>query len=212
VDASLAYQDWIDEGPAPARDAVAAAGRGAAGEAPRAGEEPATSPVPGWLQKARRRDTPGSERIRGRWRTAWAPALAAVLLLAVVGLALRVVELERRIDELAAPAFGPPIQNVNLDQPRGVEELVVPEGTDLLALQLVLGLESPPGTYRFEVLDREDRLLASTGDFEGELYTERLLLLHREQLEDGAIRLRLLRVIGEDRELVEERWLKPVPE
>lgn len=212
VDASPAYRDWIDEGPAPARDAVAAAGQGAAGEAPQGGEEPAASPAPRRPQRARRRDVPGSERTRGSWRTVWAPALAAVLLLAVVGLALRVVELERRIDDLAAPAFGPPIQEVNLDSHRGVEEILVPGGTDLLALQLVMGLESPAGTYRFEVLDREDRLLATTGDFEGGLYAARSLLLHREQLEAGAIRLRLLRVTGEGTELVEERWLKPVPE
>jgi hypothetical protein len=191
VDADPEYQDWADE-VAAARAALAAA----AG-ATRVSVKGASAPLP-----PRRR------------MPFWLPqALAALFLLATVGLSLWVAALRRQIDELSTPVVDPPGEQLRFgEEERGTTTLTVPPGSRLFLLTVVLGIDTPPyPSYRVDLVAAGGRTLFRTHPFTGGVLSELPLVLPRPRFPEGRYRVRLYGLAAGGERLLEEREISIEP-
>lgn len=140
-------------------------------------------------------------------RPAW--ALAAALLVAVVGLSLRTRQLERRVEDLGRPQVNAPVVDLFPASPlRGEEgESAVVELDP--ASRLYTLILSPKGSpdypgYRLEVLDSGGRTVWSADGLEKDRHGSFTLILARSFLDPGEYRFRLYGLAGEAATLVEE--------
>jgi hypothetical protein len=161
------------------------------------------------------RETP-RPRVTSR-RSRWAPflasprtayALAASLLVAVVGLSVRVGQLERGIAELSSPQLNAPVVDLfpasalRGGDGGGVVEL----GPSSRSFALIL---SPKGSsdfagYRTQIIGPAGNVVWSGGGLERNRDGSFTLILSRRFLGPGEYRLRLFGVHGETRQLIEE--------
>lgn len=139
VDGDLpAYREWIDEGPRRAK-AKLQAWSGQAGTL------------------AFRRPTRSSGR--------WLQAIAAGLVMAVLGLAVQVVRLEKAVDELSRPILDLPAVTLTFDAtPRGPETLEIPPDAQRVDIGLVLNVDPDYPAYRIEILGADLQPIHRTED------------------------------------------------
>lgn len=140
-------------------------------------------------------------------RPAW--ALAAALLVAVVGLSLRMRQLERSVEDLGRPQVNAPVVDLFPASPLRGEEgeaAVVELAPDSRFFTLILspkGSPDHPG-YRLEVLDSGGRAVWRADGLEKDRHGSFTLILARSFLDPGEYRFRLYGLAGETAVLVEE--------
>ena len=147
-------------------------------------------------------------------RPAW--ALAASLLVAVVGLSLRTWHLERGIADLSHPQVNAPVVDLFPASPlRGEqgEGAVVELAPASRFFALIL---SPKGTpdyvgYRVEIVDSGGRVVWSGEGLEKDRHGSFTMILARRFLGPGEYRLRLYGLEGKTGQLIEEFRLRIVP-
>lgn len=203
VDEELEYQDWIDDVVAPAREVLARQkvaplrrDRGPAGGQPPAGEA-STGPGP---------SRPGPARF-SPFRPA--PALAALFLLATVGLSLWVATLRREVEQLSRPTLDTVVKTLEFgDETRGIEEVRLSGSARYLVLHLLLTDElGDYQEYRLQVADRRGAPLWQSEVLTLGVVAEYSLVLSRRFLPPDEIRLRLYGLVEGGAELVEEEVL-----
>lgn len=190
---------------------ITAAGKAAAWQAVQAQLEPlALKTAP--LEMSRRRPT----RFLASPRPAW--ALAAALLVAVVGLTLRTWQLERSVEDLSRPQLNAPVVDLFSASPlRGeaAADAVVELAPASRFFTLVLSPKGAPdyAAYRLEILDPAGRTVWSAEGLEKDRHGSFTLILARSFLEPGEYRLRLHgrgELAGEPEKLVEELRMRIV--
>ncbi|HEX5718776.1 MAG TPA: zf-HC2 domain-containing protein [Thermoanaerobaculia bacterium] len=140
-------------------------------------------------------------------RPAW--ALAAALLVAVVGLSLRTRQLERSVEDLSRPQVNAPVVDLfPASELRGGEgEAAVVELAP--ASRFFTLILSPKGSsdyagYRLEILDSGGRAVWSAEGLEKDRHGSFTLILARSFLAPGDYRLRLYGLEGDAGTLIEE--------
>lgn len=136
-------------------------------------------------------------------------ALAAALLIAVVGLSLRVWHLERSLADLSNPQVNAPVVDLLPASPlRGEpgERAVVELAPASRFFALILSPKGSPdyAGYRVEILDAGGRAVWSEGGLEKNRYGSFTLILPRGFLRLGEYRLRLYGLKDGAGQLIEE--------
>jgi len=147
-------------------------------------------------------------------RPAW--ALAASLLVAVVGLSLRTWHLERGIADLSHPQVNAPVVDLFPASPLRGEQgegaaVELAPASRFFALIL-----SPKGTpdyvgYRVEIVDSGGRVVWSGEGLEKDRHGSFTMILARRFLGPGEYRFRLYGLEGKTGQLIEEFRLRIVP-
>lgn len=143
-------------------------------------------------------------------RPAW--ALAAALLVAVVGLSLRTRQLERSVEDLGRPQVNTPVVDLFPASPLRGEEgeaAVVELAPSSRFYTLILSPKSSSdyAGYRLEVLDSGGRAVWSADGLEKDRHGSFTLILARSFLDPGEYRFRLYGLgapTGETGKLIEE--------
>jgi hypothetical protein len=142
-------------------------------------------------------------------------ALAAALLVAVVGLSLRTLQLQRSVEDLGRPQVNAPVVDLfPASQLRGGEgEVAVVELAP--ASRFFTLILSPKGSsdyagYRLEILDSGGRAVWSAEGLEKDRHGSFTLILARSFLEPGDYRLRLYGLGGDTGKLIEELRMRIV--
>lgn len=140
-------------------------------------------------------------------RPAW--ALAAVLLVAVVGLSLRTRQLERSVQDLGRPQVNAPVVDLFPASPLRGEEgegAVVELAPASRFYTLILSPKGSPDYpgYRLEVLDSGGRAVWSADGLEKDRHGSFTLILARSFLDPGEYRFRLYGLAGDTAKLIEE--------
>lgn len=140
-------------------------------------------------------------------RPAW--ALAAALLVAVVGLSLRTRQLERSVEDLGRPQVNAPVVDLFPASPLRGEEgagAVVELAPASRFYTLILSPKGSPDYpgYRLEVLDSGGRAVWSADGLEKDRHGSFTLILARSFLDPGEYRFRLYGLAGESAKLIEE--------
>jgi len=209
ADEELEYRDWIDDVVAPARAAVDAAAA-VAGEGP--GDRSPSPPAP---ERRRSRGGRASEspprrsalRRMSGGRARWAEAVAALFLLATVGLSIWVAGLRREVATLSRPVAGVVVEEALFGEgTRGPLRVTVTPGVPYLVLYVVLGGDVPVyDRYQLRLTDRHGVLLFASEPFAGGPYTEHTLGVPRRTLAQGVLRLELHGVSETGPVLLEEQ-------
>lgn len=147
-------------------------------------------------------------------RTAY--VLAASLLLAVVGLALRTRHLERNLADLNSPQLNAPIVDLVSASPlRGGagEDAAVELGPRSRFFALILSPKGSPdfADYRAQIVDSAGREVWSGEGLEKDRHGAFTVILGRRFLDPGEYRLRLYGLEGKTGQLIEEFRLRIVP-
>ncbi len=182
VDEESEYRTWIGETILPARDALAA------------------------LQFAR--DAPRRPVLSWRSPPRVVAALAALFLVAAVGLSIWVAVLGRELDERSRAAFGAASGVVAFgESTRGPEDLHVASGAPYLVLSVILGADVPDfPRYQLEIASADGPALATGPPFAAERFSEWIVVVPGSLLSAAdEVSIRLYGVTADRRELIEER-------
>jgi hypothetical protein len=182
VDEESAYRTWIEETVAPARDALVR------------------------LQLDR---LPGGRVALLRRRPVRAAAaLAALFVLAAVGLSLWVAALRREVERLSRPSIGVSFETISFGETtRGPAERPAVPNASFVVLYVTLGIDVPPyDRYRLELADAEATRLWISPPFAARPYAEIPVVVPGRLLPlAGDLRLRLYGVTAAEPRLIEER-------
>jgi hypothetical protein len=136
-------------------------------------------------------------------------ALAATLLVAVVGLSLRTWQLQQSVEDLSRPQLNAPVVDLFPASPLRGEEgegAVVELAPASRFFTLILSPKGSPDYpgYRLEILDSGGRAVWSADGLEKDRHGSFTLILARGFLDPGEYRLRLYGLGGDTAILIEE--------
>lgn len=190
VDLDPDYEDWIQEVVEPAAAAVR-------DRETRSDRMPFSRPEADRKRPARAQQMVPVE---------WVYALAAALVMVVVGLGSLVGVQLREIGRLERPRLDIPTKEIQLnDEQRNVARLRLPGDTSHILLYLTIDETESCESYALELLDLEGRNLWSQSELSGTPVDELNLMLTRDVLSKAPLKIRLEGICGGAHKLIDEQ-------